>query len=198
MVVRSNSMLYRPRTVYASFAVTCFIVIGLVGEIVTTETLWRNVDAVLWGAFVLMSAYLLFIYPRVIYFDEGITIVNPIRSHTVGWDLVESIEAQYAMGILVNGHIISAWAAPAPGRYHSRSVHASEVKGMKIGYGGLIRPGESPRSDSGQASYIAKLRWEAFKESKATPAVRNETINYAGIFIVTGLLLLALILTLAR
>jgi hypothetical protein len=192
MTVRSNTDLYRPRSVYASIAVTAFIVIGLVMQSVNRGTILERVDALLWGAFVLTSAYLLFYRPCVIYFDEGITIINPFKSQTLGWDKVESIEAQYTMGLQVKGKIIRAWAAPAPGRYHSRSLHPSEVKGMKIGYDGLIRPGESPRSDSGQASYLAKLRLEAFKTSSIEPAAASEAINYRGITILVTLFVLAL------
>jgi hypothetical protein len=192
MTVRSNTDLYRPRSVYASIAVTAFIVIGLVAQSINHGTILERVDALLWGAFVLTGAYLLFYRPCVIYFDEGITIINPFKSQTLGWDIVESVEAQYTMGLQVKGKIIRAWAAPAPGRYHSRSLHPSEVKGMKIGYDGLIRPGESPRSDSGQASYLAKLRLEAFKASSIEPAVASEAINYRGITLLVTLFVLAL------
>jgi hypothetical protein len=195
MIGCSNPMVYRPRTVYVSISVTAFIVGGLVSASIGRGNLLQRIDAALWGAFVMWGAYLLFIHPRVIYFDEGITIVNPFRTHTLGWDRVESIEAQYSMGVQTNGKIISAWAAPAPGRYHSRSVHASEVKGMKLGYSGLIRPGESPRSDSGQASYLAKLRLEAFNEGGVDPAQSGETINHSGIFIFATLLVLALVVS---
>jgi len=192
MTVRSNTDLYRPRSVYASIAVTAFIVIGLVAESVKHGTILERVDALLWGAVVLTGAYLLFYRPCVIYFDEGITIINPFKSQTLGWDIVESIEAQYTMGLQVKGKIIRAWAAPAPGRYHSRSLHPSEVKGMKIGHDGLIRPGESPRSDSGQASYLAKLRLEAFNASSIEPAAASEAINYRGITLLVALFVLAL------
>jgi len=192
MTVRSNTDLYRPRSVYASIAVTIFFVIGLVAESVNHGTILERVDAFLWGAFVLAGAYLLFYRPCVIYFDEGVTIINPFKSHTLGWDMVESIEAQYTMSLQVNGKIIRAWAAPAPGRYHSRSLHLSEIKGMKIGYDGLIRPGESPRSDSGQASYLAKLRLEAFKSLNIEPATTSETVNHPGITLLVALFVMAL------
>ena len=145
------------------------------------RSLSTKIDAGLWGATVMWSAYLLFIRPCIIFYDEGLTIVNPFTTHTIGWDMVESIEAQYTMGLQLRGRILRAWAAPAPGRYHSRGLHPSEVKGMKIGYDGLIRPGESPRSDSGQASYLAKLRLEAFREGKFQAVRPSEKANYFGI-----------------
>jgi hypothetical protein len=66
------------------------------------------------------------------------------------------------MYIQVAGEKIYAWAAQAPGRYHSRTVHASEIRGLKIPDLQNMRPGESPRTHSGQALALARIRMEAF------------------------------------
>jgi hypothetical protein len=194
----TNRMVYRPRSVYLSISITFFIVAGLVGASIDGKNIWKSIEALVWGAFVMWGAYLLFIHPRVIFFDEGITIVNPFWSHTIGWDRVESVEAKFTMGLQVQGRIISAWAAPAPGRYHSRTLHPSDVKGLKIGYGGLIRPGESPRSDSGQASYLAKLRLRAFQEGDIAPTDSSRSINRVGILVLVGLFACPLVIAITR
>jgi hypothetical protein len=106
--------------------------------------------------------------PKVELFDEGIRITNPFDQITVGWQLVESIEAKYTMSIQVADKVIYAWAAPAPGRYHSRTIHPSEIKGMDIGADGVIRPGDSPRTHSGAAAYLANLRFKSFRDSGST------------------------------
>jgi hypothetical protein len=54
------------------------------------------------------------------------------------------------------------WAAQTPGRYHSRTIHSSEIKGLQLD--GFIRPGESPRTDSGVATYLCRTRLAAFRD----------------------------------
>jgi hypothetical protein len=192
MSSRSNVFLYRPRTIWLSAGVTAFIVLALVIETIATRTLKADLVAIAWASFILSGAYLLFVHPKVEIFDEGICITNPLQQVTVGWHRVEAIEARYTMSIQVGGKTIYAWAAPAPGRYHARSVHPSEVKGMDIGFDNQIRPGESPRSDSGQASYIAKLRLKEFNEKGLTGCESHVSINYRGAGITLGSLVIAL------
>lgn len=190
----NNVFLYRPRTVWLSAGVTAFIVLALVIETIATRSWKADLVAIAWASFILSSAYLLFIHPKIELFDEGIRITNPLQQITVGWNRVESIEARYAMSIQVAGKMIYAWAAPAPGRYHARSVHHTELKGMDIGFNGEIRPGESPRSDSGQASYIAKLRLKAFLDSEIAGCESAVRTNYLGAGVVIGSLVIALLL----
>jgi hypothetical protein len=189
----TNVLRFRPRTVWLSAGVTAVIVIALIVETVATRGLKGDLIAIAWGSFVLIADYLLFIHPTVTIFDEGITITNPLQKITVGWHRVESIDARYTMSITVGSKVIYAWAAPAPGRYHSRSIHHTEVKGMDIGFNGEIRPGESPRSDSGQASYIAKLRLKNFEELGLTGCESEFTTNYTGAIALIASLAIALI-----
>jgi len=188
----SNVFLYRSRTIWLSAGVTGLIVLALVIETIATRSFKADLVAIAWASFILSSAYLLFVHPKIEIFDEGIRITNPLQQITVGWHRVETIEARYTMSIQVGGKTIYAWAAPAPGRYHARSVHSSEVKGMDIGFDNQIRPGESPRSDSGQASYIAKLRLKEFNEGGITGCESAFRINYLGASFVIGSLITAL------
>lgn len=189
----TNNFLYRPRTVWLSAGVTALIVIVLVGQTLTTGNIKADLVALSWGTFVLSCTYLLFIHPKIEIFDEGISITNPLQTITVGWDRVDAIEARYTMSIETAGKRIYAWAAPAPGRYHARTIHPSEVKGMDIGFDNQMRPGESPRSDSGQASYIAKLRWRAFEQAGISGCPSGVRVNYIGTGVAIGSLILALI-----
>jgi hypothetical protein len=190
---KSNLVLYRPRTVWLSMAVTSTIVIALVIETFASRGSKADLVASAWAIFVLACAYLLFIHPKVEIFDEGVCITNPLQRITVGWQNVDAIEARYTMSISVNGKSIYAWAAPAPGRYHARTIHPSEVKGMDIGFDGQIRPGESPRSDSGQASYIAILRRKAFQEGALVGCESSVEVNYIGASVAIGSLAFALL-----
>lgn len=106
-----------------------------------------------------VAAYLGFIKPYVTIFDEGIKIVNPTKEITASWDRIDEIETKYSMSITVDGAVFYAWAAPSPGRRHSRGLHQSDL----LASGGpLRRLGDSPRSDSGVCAHIARLRRKEF------------------------------------
>jgi hypothetical protein len=139
-------------------------------------------------------AWLCFVRPEILIFDEGITVVNPFITATVGWDAVDSIETKYAFTVETGTARVVAWAAPAPGRYHARNIHASELKGINYDKDFGLRPGDSPRSQSGAAAHVARTRLANFRKTKNAASVkRSGRLNYTGIALVSlSLALLAL------
>ena len=124
--------------------------------------------ASIWGALICSICYQIFIHPKVVFFDEGVEIVNPFTHHLIGWQDVEQIDTRYTMSIKTSGESVGlkkiyAFAAPAPGRYHSRSIHQSELRGLYIQNTGSIQAGQSPNSHSGVASAIANQKMIAFQ-----------------------------------
>jgi len=190
----NNLVTFRPRTVWLYAGIVALIVLALVVQTIATQGIKADLVVIAWGTFIMSGTYLLFVHPKVEIFDEGITITNPLQKITVGWQRVETIDAKYTMSIQVGGKVIYAWAAPAPSRYHSRSVHSADIKGMDIGFEGEIRAGESPRSQSGQASYIAKLRLKEFETSGIEGCEGSLEINYIGAAVLIGSLVIALAL----
>ncbi len=130
----------------------------------------------------ILSSYLLFIKPYVLIFDEGIKIVNPTKNITASWDLVEEIETKFSMSVLIRGQVFYAWAAPAPGRSHSRRMHKSDFgPGLHVN---ARRLADSPGSDSGVCAYIARLRLEAFvPNGESTFAVER---SYLYVYAIIG------------
>jgi hypothetical protein len=117
-----------------------------------------------------------------------------LKEITVGWGEVEDISARYSMYIQVGGEKIYAWAAQAPGRYHSRTLHASEVRGLKIPDLHNMRPGESPRTHSGQALALARIRFDAFHatDSSTRSACDNRAeFNRNGLTTLIALIVIA-------
>ena len=112
----TNAEVFRPRSSYL------FAAVMIVGSILLTAQtiLYPNgedlVASLLWAAAISLTSYWLFIHPKVVLFDEGITIRNPINEVTVGWGDIDEIDVQYTLNINVAGKKIHAWAAPAPGR----------------------------------------------------------------------------------
>ncbi|MTA39048.1 MAG: hypothetical protein F2566_03190 [Actinobacteria bacterium] len=171
----SNSEMYRPRSSYFFAAAIYILCAGIAGQSFYTEGAQGVATTFAWCLFVAYAAHLGFVRPKVTFFDEGITITNPLKEITVGWGEIEDISARYSMYIQVAGEKIYAWAAQAPGRYHSRTVHASEIRGLKIPDLQNMRPGESPRTHSGQALALARIRFDAFQSSTTRGTCDNRT-----------------------
>jgi hypothetical protein len=103
--------------------------------------------------------------PRLEIADEGVKIINPLSTVFLPWSEVINIETQFALTFYTAERKVSSWAAIAPGRYHHRSIHPTEVKGVIPRDSRLLRASDSPRTDSGAAAYIARMRWEKFNKS---------------------------------
>lgn len=148
----------------AYFAISALVYINI------ADYGFRNaLTSITWGLVVSAIFYLIFIHPKVIFFDEGLIIINPLQSYTIGWHEVQEIDARFTMYVIHSGtgEKIHAFAAQAPGRYHSRNIHPNEIKGMRVSDSGVIRAGESPRSNSGAATAIARTRLEQFQRTAA-------------------------------
>ena len=154
--------MYRPRSSYFFAGAIYILCAGIIGQSFFSEAPRGIAITIAWSLVISYIFHLNFIRPKVTFFDEGIRITNPLREITIGWDQVEDISARYSMYIQVGGKKIYAWAAQAPGRYHARTIHPSEIRGMKIPDTYNMRPGESPRTHSGVGVALARIRLEAF------------------------------------
>jgi hypothetical protein len=191
----TNPEIFRPWSGYLMAGVVFLMSAILSIQIATQGDLHGTLTAIAWGTAACCLAYLIFIRPKVTLFDEGLTITNPFIEITLGWQAVEEIEARYCMSVSVGERQIYAWAAPAPGRYHARTVHESEIKGLKVGASNVIRPGESPRTHSGIATHLAKLRLEKFRDSPGVQRCKSEVgYNTAGVVVLVTSLCIGLLL----
>jgi hypothetical protein len=192
----TNLETFRPKSGITMALFAFFAVSALVSINIMDYGFVNAMSSIAWGLVVCAIFYLIFIHPKVVFFDEGLMIINPLQSFTVGWHEIEEIDARYTMYI-VHGpsrEKIHAFAAQAPGRYHSRTVHPNEVKGMRVGDSGIIRAGESPRSSSGAATAIARTRFEQFQRFEGRGAIAyNSTMNFNGVSLFLALLVIAVI-----
>lgn len=153
---------FRPRSSYVYAVLAWFMIGGLLWADSLNASSDRLAGNALLGVGLSYGVYLLFLRPRVRVFDDGIEIRNPVSSHRVGWQDVQDINSKYTMSVRVEGRTIHAWAAPAQGRYHSRTVHPSDARHLRVREGGTIPAGDLPRAHSGVATHLARLRYERF------------------------------------
>ena len=165
----NNPQVFRPKSGYIFAGMAFWIVATMLYlQIIDYGLNFGLIIASIWGALVCLIGYQIFIHPKVVFFDEGVEIVNPFTHHLIGWQDVEQIDTRYTMSIKTHGEGVGtkqiyAFAAPAPGRYHSRSIHQSELRGLNIQSAGSIQSGQSPRSHSGVASAIANQKLVNFR-----------------------------------
>lgn len=191
----TNSQIYRPRSGYFFAGFIYFLCGGLTAQSFFVETLDSFNVTLSWSLLICFLFHLGFVRPKVTIFDEGITITNPLREVTVGWDQVSEISAKFSMYISVGSEKIYAWAAQAPGRYHSRTVHATEIKGLYIPDTNNMRAGESPRSHSGVAVALARIRLDAFDKAQIIGAPYRSEFNRSGLVALVVLFAFATLLT---
>ena len=165
----NNPQIFRPKSGYIFAGMAFWIVATMLYlQIIDYGFNFGLIIASIWGALVCLIGYQIFIHPKVVFFDEGVEIVNPFTHHLIGWQDVEQIDTRYTMSIKTHGEGVGtkqiyAFAAPAPGRYHSRTIHQSELRGLNIQSAGSIQSGQSPRSHSGVASAIANQKLVNFR-----------------------------------
>ena len=158
---RNNPETFRSKTSVVGYFVLLILLAGMNLQTIYSSDFGTSAVTLAWTTCFASCMCLIMYKPKIIFFDEGIEIVNPTSTYVISWDYVRAIEARYTMSIITdNGEQIFAWAAPAPGRYHTRKIHESDLRGLNLGENGSIRFGESPRADSGVARYLAVTRLE--------------------------------------
>jgi len=191
----NNVEIFRPRGSIVAAYLAYVVIAIMVTQTILTSSVHESLVGAIWGSFTATLSYLILHRPKIELFDEGVRITNPFEEITVGWQLVESIDTKYTMSIQIGGKSIHAWAATAPGRYHGRTIHPSEMRGLNVGADGIIRPGDSPRSHSGAASYLANLRLKSFRDRQSDNGCDSRVVfNKTGLIVLITSALLGTIL----
>ncbi|NYE95091.1 hypothetical protein FHU41_001312 [Psychromicrobium silvestre] len=75
--------------------------------------------------------YWLFWFPKVQFDDESVTLVNPVRTVTIPWPALKSIETRFALTLLTGDGKYGAWAAPAPSASSRKDSETEVVKAVR-------------------------------------------------------------------
>jgi hypothetical protein len=197
---RNNPETFRSKSSVVGFFILIFLLAGMNLQTIFSSDFGTSAVTLAWTTCFASCMGLIMYKPKIIFFDEGIEIVNPTFTYLISWDYVREIEARYTMSIITNdGEQIFAWAAPAPGRYHSRKIHESDLRGLSLGHSGSIRSGESPRADSGVARYLAVTRLERYRITRSSNQDRAAIafMEKRGDFAIAGLAAISALFALA-
>jgi hypothetical protein len=188
----NNREFFRPRGSVVAAGIAYALLAGMALQSIFSDGLSAAVGASAWCTLFALIIYIVLHRPSIEIFDEGIRIHNPVSTIIVGWQDVDVIEAKYTAFLqLRDGKKISIWCAQTPGRYHSRTIHPSEMKGIQLD--GFIRPGESPRTDSGVATYLCRTRLAAFRANGMSNGVSYLSLRENSLITALGLNALFLI-----
>lgn len=194
-----NPETFRPRGSYVMLGTVVFICGGMTLEPLLRSAYVESLRTFGWAAAIVAIAYVWMLRPKVVLADDGIEIINPVQEFVFGWQDVEDIGTRYCLSITTEERTAYAMAAPAPSRYHARRVHPEELRGLRLPARDQLRPGDSPRSHSGVAAHMARIRYDEFMRQSLPHTVQSATrINKRALYTPLGLLLVAVLLQLVH
>lgn len=154
---------YRPRS-NTIFAILTGLVVLLVlwsGVQNTTVGLLR---AAAWALVLGTAGWVAFVRPMIQVDDDGVTLVNPLRTVVVPWAALIAVHTQFALTLRTPNGKYAAWAAPGPSRYAVRESTSSDVRAVAR-KGEAVALGDLPGAPSGLAARQVRTRWAALSES---------------------------------
>lgn len=141
--------------------------------------------------------------PRVLVADDAVTLVNPLRTVTVPWAAIITVETRFAFALRTPGGKHTAWAGPGPGRHQALSATGSDLRAVPASARdsrGAVNIGDLPVAPSGVIAAQVRRRWAALAESGALAIGEADTVPvrvewHRGTLAAVGLLALLCVLS---
>jgi hypothetical protein len=123
------------------------------------------------------AAWLVLWQPAVHISDSGVRFENVFRTIHLPWPSIQRIDTKWSLTLYTTFGRFAAWAAPAPGRHSQLSVDPADTRNLPDSayVGGALRPGDVPRTASGDAATIIRMRWEQLRDAGYLDDARPET-----------------------
>lgn len=172
MRAESGDLTYRPRSRYVSTIASWAVIAGLTAARGFEDGTGAVLRALPLAIGLGLLAWLVFWHPRVEVSDEGVTMVNPLRTVTVPWAALINVETQYSLTLVTPHGRYRAWAAPGPGRHQVLTAGNDELTGMPRtarDARGAVAIGDLPGAPSGHVAGIVRRRWEHLAENEQLP-----------------------------
>ena len=150
--------------------VVCFVVaLGLINTVFLAP-IQENFESIAFSALLIYLAWLLFWQPHIEVSEQGVIIVNLVRTHQITWGQIVRIDTRWALEIFTEKRKYTAWSAPAPGRHTSMLASKDQGEHLpKSSYvAGTVRPGDLVNTDSGSAAARIRALWEQRKDQLVT------------------------------
>ncbi|MCC6270671.1 MAG: PH domain-containing protein [Microbacteriaceae bacterium] len=114
--------------------------------------------------------------PAVIVHPGGVTLRNVFRTINVAWPEIRRIDTKFALSFDTVHGTVTAWAAPAPDRHAVFAAIRQDGANLPEStyLNGTVRPGDLITTDSGQAAYVIRTRWEKLRDEGHLDIARSE------------------------
>ncbi len=169
--------------------VVCFVVaLGLINTVFLAP-IQENFESFAFSALLIYLAWLLFWQPHIEVSEQGVIIVNLLRTHQIPWGQIVRIDTRWALEIFTEKRKYTAWSAPAPGRHTSMLASRDQGEHLpKSSYvAGTVRPGDLVNTDSGSAAARIRALWEQ-KKDQVTTAEEQTSWSKAKLIVLFALL----------
>lgn len=161
----------------------------LVPAVLSPVRSWTLISSVV---LVLVLVWLFVVRPCAVLHEEGVRIVNPLRTVDITWPMIQDIRSRWTLELFCEGTKYSAWAIPAdPGRpRYGRGIFL--VGANRVGHGKSLpqrgHPKEKVVAQSVAAEIEARVAADRRRKDGRTPRV----VSRAWDPVPVGLLLSAL------
>ena len=145
------------------------VALGLINTVFLAPTP-ANFESIAFSALLIYLVWLLFWQPHIEVAEQGVIIVNLLRTHQIPWGQIVRIDTRWALEIFTEKRKYTAWSAPAPGRHTSMLASRDQGEHLpKSSYvAGTVRPGDLVNTDSGSAAARIRAIWEQKKDQLVT------------------------------
>ena len=202
--VSADDVTLRPAFGRVLTIATVLIAAGAVASVGFTQNATATAEVAGIAILVAYLCWLLFWQPSVRIRDQGVRLENVTRTIDIPWSAIQRIDTRWALELTTERGAYSAWAAPAPGRSTAARVHASDVRNLPEStyVARTVRPGDVPRTPSGDAAAIIRMRGEAQRDSggpagtagpRESPVVR---VHFVRLAVLAALVVGTVVLTL--
>lgn len=163
--------------------VVAVVIVGAVAVGLGTLAVSRPVDAlrIAWiPVFVAALSWATLWLPSVRISDDEVLVRNVFQTITVPWPAIRRVDTKWALTLVTEGLDVIAWAAPAPGRHTTSRMHSADAANLPASayLGDTVRPGDVPRSDSGDAATVIRFHLEALRDRPdAQPAAPDGPVT---------------------
>ena len=109
--MRSNEQSLRPGSAVAAGALGALAVLAILVPALLGEH--RNWALIGWLLLALVLLWLFVVRPKVALHDEGLRIVNPMRTTDITWPMITEVRTRWVLEVLHGSQAYTAWAVPA-------------------------------------------------------------------------------------
>lgn len=122
-------------------ALACLVL--LVPALLSADRNWTLISSVVLA---LVLIWVFVVRPCAVLHEEGVRLVNPLRTVDLTWPVIDDIRSRWALELFSNGRKYTAWGIPAdPGRpRYGRGIF--QVGANRVGLGKQVPSGRPPRA----------------------------------------------------